>query len=262
VAPARPLASPAPAAPAAPAPVPVAEPEPEPAATPIAAPAPQPSTQLVADEGETPTPPSTAPETGGRPPRVTRGMVGDGRTSRVIRVGAEQAGSELILGDPATGSPTRIEEGGEYSLSFSFDIGSMAWGEPEADNVMVEFTGEGGEDRTFGLQLWQLAIGDPQSLGRGLWASGEAMGGDRYLSSLTERAWHEVEIDFRASAQGDGSYTVILDGDLIDARAGVSLSPSGSGAAQIAIGLARDPSLVQGPSELRLGPATLEPLGA
>jgi hypothetical protein len=88
------------------------------------------------------------------------------------------------------------------------------------------------------------------------------MGGDRYLSSLTERAWHEVEIDFRASAQGDGSYTVILDGDLIDARAGVSLIPSGSGAAQIAIGLARDPSLVQGPSELRLGPATLEPLGA
>ena len=155
-------------------------------------------------------------------------MVGGGRTSRVVRLSGEQAGSELILGDDATGAPTEILEGDEYALSFSFNIGSMAYGEPEADNVMVEFTDETGENRSFGLQLWQDAIGDPQGLGRGLWASGEAAGGDRFLSSLTERAWHEVEIDFRASAEGAGFYAVFLDDEMVDVRGGVSLIPGGS----------------------------------
>ncbi len=257
VAPARALSPPAPSAPDAT--EPAAAPEPEPVATPISAPAPQPSTQLVADEGEAPSGPSPAPESGGRPPRVTRGMVGDGHTARVIRLSGEEPGSELILGDGASGAPTLIQEGDEYALSFSFDIHSMAFGEPEADNVMVEFNDEAGEGRTFGLQLWQLAIGDPQFLGRGLWSSGEAMGGNRFLSQLTERAWHNVEIDFRASAQGEGFYAVFLDDVLIDARAGVSLIP-GSGAAQIGVGLLRDPTRVQGSSEIRFGPASLEPL--
>jgi hypothetical protein len=189
-------------------------------------------------------------------------MVGDGRTARVIRLTGEQPGSELVLGDAATGVPTQIQEGDEYALSLSFNIGSMTYGEPEADNVMVEFTDEAGENRTFGLQLWQAAIGDPQSLGRGLWASGEAMGGDRLLASPTEAAWHELEIDFRASAQGDGFYALFLDDELVDARTGVSLIPGGSTAAQIAIGLLRDSTVVRGASELRLGPATLEPLGS
>jgi hypothetical protein len=263
VAPARALGSPASSAPEAPvpAPPPVAEPAPEPVSTPIAAPAPQPATELVVDNGETATPPpSTAPETGGRPPRVTRGMVGGGRTSRVVRLSGEQAGSELVLGDDATGAPTEILEGDEYALSFSFNIGSMAYGEPEADNLMVEFTDETGQIRSFGLQLWQDAIGDPQGLGRGLWASGEAAGGDRFLSSLSEGAWHELEIDFKASAEGAGFYAIYLDDEMIDVRGGVSLIPSGSAAAQVGIGLLRDPSRVQGASELRLGPASLEPL--
>jgi hypothetical protein len=86
------------------------------------------------------------------------------------------------------------------------------------------------------------------------------MGGNRFLSPLTERAWHDVEIDFKASAQGEGFYAVFLDDELIDARAGVSLIPSGSGAAQIGVGLRRDPTRVQGSSEIRFGPASLEPL--
>jgi hypothetical protein len=187
-------------------------------------------------------------------------MVGDGRTARVIRLSGEQAGSELILGDPSSGAPTQIVEGDESALSFSFNIGSMAFGEPGVDNVMVEFTDETGEVRSFGLQLWQDAIGDPEGLGRGLWASGDAAAGDRFLSSLTERAWHDVVIDFRASAEGSGFYAVFLDGEMVDVRGGVSLIPSGSLAAQIGIGLVRDPTRVQGSSELRLGPASLEPL--
>jgi len=263
VAPARPLGSPAPIAPAAPAPAPAAapapEPAPEPVSTPIAAPAPQSATELVAEDGETTTAPSPAPESGGRPPQVTRGIVG-GRTSRVVRVSGEQPGSELILGDGATGNPTEIHEGDEYALSFSFDIVSMAYGEPEADNVMVEFTDETGEVRSLGLQLWQEAIGDPQALGRGLWASGEAAGGDRFLAPLSEGTWHEVEIDFRASAEGAGFYAVYLDDEMVDVRGSVSVIPDGGGAARIGIGLLRDPSRVQGTSELRLGPASLEPL--
>ncbi len=260
VAPARALVPVAPSAPEAPAPPPVAEPAPEPVSTPIAAPSPQPATELVADGEETTTGPSSPPETGGRPPRVTRGMVGGGRTARVVRLSGEQAGSELILGDDATGAPTEFREGDEYVLSFSFNIGSMAYGEPGADNVMVEFSDETGENRSFGLHLWQDAIGDPQGLGRGLWASGEAAGGDRFLSSLTERTWHDVEIDFRASANGAGFYAVFLDDQMVDVRGGVSLIPAGAAAAQIAIGLVRDPSRVQGTSELRLGPTSLEPL--
>ncbi|HEY7255657.1 MAG TPA: hypothetical protein VH476_03140 [Solirubrobacterales bacterium] len=260
IAPARALASPAPSAPQPPAPAPISGPEPEPAVTPVSAPAPQPSTELVADQGETSTAPGTAPETGGRPPVVTRGMVGDGRTARVIRVNGEQPGSELILGDAGTGAPTQIAEGGEYALSFSFDIGAMAYGEPGADNVMVEFLGDAGATRTLGLQLWQNAIADPLGVGRGLWASGEAAGGDRFLAPLTERAWHDLEIDFRVSAQGAGFYAVLLDGEMVDVRGGVSLIPGGSASAQIGIGLLRDPTRVQGSSELRLGPATLEPL--
>ncbi|HEY1355753.1 MAG TPA: hypothetical protein VGF09_05500 [Solirubrobacterales bacterium] len=260
VAPARALGSPAPSAPEAPAPAPVSEPAPEPVSTPIAAPAPQAPTELVADEGETPTGSGAAPETGGRPPRVTRGMVGGGHTNRLIRLSGEQPGSELILGDEDTGLPTEIAEGGEYALSFSFNIGTMAWGEPDADNVMVEFLGEAGETRSFGLQLWQNAIADPLAIGRGLWASGEAMGGDRFLAPLTEGAWHELEIDFRASAKGAGFYALFLDGEMIDVRGGASLIPGGSAAAQIGVGLLRDPSRVQGASELRLGPVSLEPL--
>lgn len=264
VAPARALESPAPAAvaPPGPAPAPVAEPAPEPVTTPVAAPAPQSATELVADGGEAPAGPGTSPETGGRPPRVTRGMVGDGRTSRLIRISGEEPGSELILGDPGTGSPTEITEGAEYALSFSFNIGSMAYGEPGADNVMVEFLGDGGETGAFGLQLWQNAIADPTGVGRGLWASGEATGGSRFLAPLSERAWHEIEIEFRASAQGAGFYAVFLDGELVDVRGGVSLIPAGSAAAQIGIGLVRDPTRVQGTSELRLEPASLEPLGS
>jgi hypothetical protein len=187
-------------------------------------------------------------------------MVGGGRTSRVIRLSDEQAGSELILGDDASGAPTEIREGDEYVLSFSFNIGSMAYGEPGADNLMVEFTDETGESRSLGLHLWQDAIGDPQGVGRGLWASGEAAGGDRFLSPLTEGAWHEIELDFRASAAGAGFYAVFLDDQMVDVRGGASLIPAGAAAAQIAIGLLRDPSRVQGASELRLGPASLEPL--
>jgi hypothetical protein len=262
VAPAQALRPAAPVAPEAPAPTPppVAEPAPAPVSTPIAAPSPQPATELVAEDDETTTDPSSPPVTGGRPPRVTRGVVGGGRTSRVVRLSGEQAGSELILGDDATGAPTEFREGDEYVLSFSFNIGSMAYGEPGADNVMVEFTDETGEVRSLGLHLWQDAIGDSQGLGRGLWAGGEAAGGDRFLSSVAERTWHDVEIDFRASAAGAGFYAVFLDDQMVDVRGGVSLIPSGSASAEIGIGLLRDPSLVQGTSELRLGPTSLEPL--
>jgi hypothetical protein len=262
VAPARALVPAAPAAPEAtvPTPPPVSEPAPEPVSTPVAAPSPPPATELVADDEEGTTAPSSPPVTGGRPPIVRRGMVGDGRTARLIRLAGEQPGSELVLGDPSSGSPTRIVEGDEYALSFSFNIGSMAFGEPGADNVMVEFTDETGEARSLGLQLWQNAIADPEGLGRGLWASGDAAAGDRFLASLTERAWHDVEIDFRASAQGGGFYAVFLDGEMVDVRGGVSLIPSDGAAAEIGIGLLRDPTRVQGTSELRLGPADLEPL--
>ena len=84
------------------------------------------------------------------------------------------------------------------------------------------------------------------------------MGGDRFLRPVAERTWHDVVLRFRASSEGDGYYILSLDGELVDARGEISLIASGSSAAQIEVGLLRDPTRVQGTSEIRIDAASLE----
>ncbi len=201
---------------------------------------------------------STAP-TGNIPPRVVRGVVRDGSSASVFRLTGEQSRSQLILGG-AGGSEgaIQIHEGDEYEFSFSYYVQSMAYGEPEADNVLLQFMSDASDTRTFGLQLWQNEIGDPTAAGRGLWSSGEAMGGDRFLRPVAERTWHDVVLRFKASSEGDGYYILSLDGELVDARGEISLIAPGSSAAQIEVGLLRDSTQVQGTSEIRLDAASLE----
>jgi hypothetical protein len=146
----------------------------------------------------------------------------------------------------------QIREGDEYALAFSFFIETMVYGQPGVDNLIMRLKSDASESHNFGLQLWDYAGDDGTSGGRGLWSSGEAMGGDRFLAPAPEQVWHDVVIHFKASSTGAGFYALYLDGELIDARSGVSLIVPGSDFAHIEVGLLRDGEPILGTSELRL----------
>jgi hypothetical protein len=198
------------------------------------------------------------PAGGGNFGPTLSGLLRDGDAARVLRLTGDQDGSLLILaGDD--GAPLQIREGEEYAFEFSFYLQTMVYGEPGADNLIMRFQSEGSESSSFGLQLWDYP-GDGwylPSAARGLWASGEAMGGDRFLAPVEERVWHDLVVRFTASSEGSGSYEVLLDGQPIDARSGVSLIAPGSDHAEIAVGLLRDGGRVQGTSEIRIDSAKL-----
>jgi hypothetical protein len=201
-----------------PAPVPVAAPAPEP--TPVAAPVASP--QLVADFD--------------RP--YLQSILDD-----------EDGASDVVT--------VQVHEGEEYAFAFSFQIVQMVYGEPGADNLIVHLNGDVSEEPSFGLQLWDYAADEWQGDWRGLWASGGAVGGDRFLAPVTEREWHDVIVHFEASSLGTGFYEVYLDGQLVDARRGVSLIAPGGISAQIELGLFRDGERVQGTSEILFDAAKL-----
>src|SRR4029077_17780535 len=105
---------------------------------------------------------------------------------------------------------------------------------------------------SFGLQLW-----DDDSGQRGLWASGDAMGGERFLAPVAEGVWHEAVGYFQASSEGDGFYLLILDGQPIDARAWISLIEPGNSSALIETGLFRDGEPIVGAPDIFFGPTKL-----
>jgi hypothetical protein len=233
-------------------------PAPQPASSPVPAAAPAPGPQLVADFENGLDGWSTS-AVGDVSPRVAFGIVRDGERAAVVRLAGDQSSSRLILGGDGGGDEegvVQIREGQEYAFAFSFYIQTMAYGEPGADNLILRLQSDGTESLTFGLELWDPAGG---ALGeeRGLWSAGEAVGGDRFLGPASERAWHDVIVHFRASSQGEGFYAVYLDGELVDARDGVSLIAPGSDHTQIEVGLFRDGEHVQGTSEIRLDAAKL-----
>jgi len=159
------------------------------------------------------------------------------------------------------GAPELLEvhEDDEYALSFSFYLQPAAYRAPGTENLILRFMGEADGAPSFALQLWDDGSGQ-----RGLWSSGDAMGGERFLAPLAEGAGHEAVVGFRASSDDDGFYLLLLDGQPVDARAWISLIDSESGNAQLEVGLVRDgehvvdaPDVVFGPT--RLG-ETLEPV--
>jgi Polysaccharide lyase len=238
------------------APAPVAAPPPSAAPAPAPVAAPQPSPQLVADF-EAGLDGFSTDGAGNVPPRVASGIARDGERAVVIRLTGDQSNSRLIVGGDGGGGEedvVQIREGQEIAVAFSFYIQTMIYGEPGADNLVLRFLSDASEALTFGLELW-----DPAGAGteRGLWSSGEAVGGDRFLAPVTERSWHDAVVHFKASSQGAGFYAVYLDGELVDAREGVSLIAPGSEFAQLEVGLFRDGERVQGTSEIRLDAAKL-----
>jgi hypothetical protein len=194
---------------------------------PVSAPAPPPSPEPVA------TPP-TRPGYGGGPAHPGT------------------AGGPGPVGGVAS-DPVRIHEGDEYAYSFSFYIEQTVYRSPGEDNLIVQFLDEKSGSHSFGLQLWD----DGSGTQRGLWASGDATGGERFLAPVAEGIWHRVVIYFEASSEADGLYLVLLDGEPIDTRAWVSLIGSGSSEALLDTGLYRDGERVDGAPDVFFGPAML-----
>lgn len=193
-------------------------------------------------------------------PRLTTDIVRDGEKAVAVRLTGESDRSELILGGNGgrtTDGMVEFREGDEYWYAFSFYIQSMVYGGPGAHNLIMQFKSEGEGSPNFGLQLWDYAGDDGQSGGRGLWSHGSAMGGDRFLAPVTEEAWHDVVIHFKASSVDAGFYEVYLDGQPIDARSGVSMIVPGRSYAYVKDGLYRNGSEVPGTSEVRLDAAKL-----
>jgi len=227
---ARVVASPPPGAPSQGSPQ---SPKPEPMPVPQASPVP------VAVPVATPPPPvgpvAAAP---------TRGTVGGGSPGPVgAGTGSPEGAVEAV----------EVHAGDEYAFAFSFYVQSIAYRAPGEENLIMQFRGDGSESPSFGLQLWD----DGSGAQRGLWASGDAMGDERFLSPLTEGEWHEAVLCFKASSEGDGFYVLLLDGQPIDARAWVSLIDPSSSEAQIEIGLFREGEPVVGTEDVLFGPIKL-----
>jgi hypothetical protein len=194
-------------------------PPPGPAAVPVSAPAPSP--EPVA------TPPTKVPPGSHSPGPITSGP---------IPVGGDVA--------------VQVHEGDEKAFSFSFVIESAVYRSPGDENLIMRFKGVTSESPSFGLQLWD----DGSGTQRGLWASGDAMGGERFLAPVEEGAWHEAVVYFKASSEDDGAYVLTLDGEPIDAGAWVGLIDSDSSSTWIETGLFRDGEQILGTSDIVFGP--------
>lgn len=205
-----------------PSPAPGAEPPPAaPVAVPVATP--------VAVEPA----PVVAPEPGGQ-----TGHSGGGPVSSGVDPGGFVTG------------PVPLDEGDELALSFPFFVlPATTFSAPGTDNLILRIEAVAGGPPSFGLQLWDGGTGD-----RGLWASGDATGGDQFLAEVVEGVWHEVAVYFRASGEGDGFYLVFLDGEPVDARSGVSLLAAGGGCGLAEAGLYRDGERVVGATDVLVGP--------
>jgi hypothetical protein len=195
-------------------------------------------------------------------PTLANDIVRSGGWSGRVALSGGQNRSELILGGNGGGSTAgmvEFHEGDEYWYGFSFYVVSMVYGEPGAHNLIMQFKGNDSGSPAFGLGLWDYEgdDGEYEDNPRGLWSHGEAMDGDRFLAPLTEGAWHDVGIHFRASGAGAGFYEIYLDGALVDSRSGVSMIAPGASYAYIKNGLYRDGGDLYGNAEIRLDAAKL-----
>jgi hypothetical protein len=190
-------------------------------------------------------------------PTVTDAIAREGHDSLRVRLSGHEERSELILGGDGsaeTWGTVEFHEGDEAWYGFSFYIRKMVYGHPGAQNLIMQFKSDGTGGPNFGLQLWDW-YGK-----RGLWTGGASqLGryGERFLAPLSERAWHDVQIHFRASSHDDGFYEVFLDGRRIDARKHVSMIVPGHTSAYIKDGIYRNGETIPGTSEIFLDAAKL-----
>jgi len=129
---------------------------------------------------------------------------------------------------PSPTGSVEIQAGDELEFSFSFYAEPTAFRLPGEEMPIVGIRSAESESASFSLQLWD--DGDGQ---RGLWASGDAMGGERFLAPLAEGVEHQATLYLHASSEDDGFYVLTVDGLPVDARAWVSLIDPGSSYALI-----------------------------
>jgi hypothetical protein len=177
----------------------------------------------------------------------TRPLPGDGNQPPPVPSGEPGPGGGAVWG------PVEIYEGDEYAYSFSFYIQPDVYRPPGEDNLILRIGDETDQGHSLGLQLWD----DGSGTQRGIWASGDAMGGERFLAPVTEGVWHEVVLYFQASSEGDGLYLLLFDGEPVDTRAWVSLIDSAGGYGLLEAGLFREGERVDGAPEIYFGPARL-----
>lgn len=187
-------------------------------------------------------------------PSVVAGDTRGGDYAGRVVLNGNQNRSELGLGGDGTREPGELEffEGDEYWYGFSFNIKKMVYGGPGAHNLIMQFHQQGEGSPNFGLQLWDYEGDDGVSGGKGLWSHAGAMGGDRFLSPVSEGDWHDIAIHFKASNRDHGFYEVYLDGSLIDERSEISMIMPGFDSAYIKSGLYRNGETAPGTSELLL----------
>lgn len=211
------------------------------------APGSEPPTAIPVAAPESPPEAITAPTVISQPAIVTpgpgKGGLGGG-PSGPISAGTGE--------DDGVAEPIEIGEGEERTVSFSFYVAPTAYRVPGDESAILRFIASAGEAPTFALQIWDDGIG-----GRGLWASGAAMGGERFLAPLAEGVWHSVALYFVASGEEDGLYLLTLDGEQVDMRAWVSLLPAG-GSAWLETGLFREGLPVLEMPDVFFGPVDLD----
>lgn len=209
-----------------PEPVPPPQAAPTPVATPVSMPAPSPAAVAA--------PTRPLPGDGSQPPQP------------------HPSGGPGPIGGVVSG-PVQIYEGDQYAYSFSFYIQPDVYRAPGEDNLILRFGDEADESHSLGLQLWDDGSGSQ----RGLWASGDAMDGERFLAPVAEGAWHEVVLYFQASSEDDGLYLLLLDGEPVDTRAWVGLIDSAGSHGLLEAGLFREGERVDDAAEIFFGPARL-----
>jgi hypothetical protein len=190
-------------------------------------------------------------------PTVVTDIVRDGTHSAKVLLTGTQDRSELIFGgdgDTGLGKMLRFFEGDGFIFSFSFYIVSMVYGEPGAHNLLCQLKGDDEGGPAIGLQLWDYEgdHGEYKANPRGLWSAGAGMSGDRFLALAPEKAWHDVVVEVVVSNAAAGSYTVTLDGEVIDSKSGVSTIPAEATYAYIKCGNYRNGAEIPGTNELRL----------
>lgn len=208
------------------------------------APQPVPATEPVATPVSTPLP-TASPESGATlPTRAAPGHVGP--------AGPGTAGGPAPS-ESFVSAPVRVDEGGEYSFGFFFRPQPTAYRAPGQDNLIARIYDEASGEHSLGLQLWD----DGGGTQRGLWASGDATGGERFLAPLADGVWHQIVVSFEVSSEDEGLYLVLLDGEPVDAVAWVSLIDPASGYGLFEAGLFRDGERVDDAPDVAFEPARI-----
>lgn len=187
-------------------------------------------------------------------PSVTNADARAGSYSADFKLTGTQERSELTFGGNGSTSSEgtfNFFEGDDRYYAFAFKIREMSYGKPGGHNLFMQFKSEGEGSPYFGLQLWDTGGN------KGLYTGGEAQGGEHFLTTVSEKQWHDVVIHFVASAKGAGSYELYLDGTKIDSKTKVSMIVPGKEKAFIKNGIYRNPKTVSGTSEILIDNAKL-----